>query len=290
MANDFAGPLILDTFDRAQATISAALRVAGRTATTATSAQVKALLDVFDRDVAAAERHEFFQTLGERAQGQIVKAYKGHARGPSGYRADSKGKMRRYSGGQMLAALEDADLMFEATSRGITFLPHVDQLDARARQWYRLNFGAAPAAGRRPGQFAVSISNLYLFSIGYQAAPSEPFRIPRGFFVENGAPVEPGAPSTSEFYPRREAVKLGIKVGRSKAEQKDTPGFFPGRSIASGIRAENFLDAGLRSFTKDLGDPGREGVGLRGLYFKFYDRRLASVRPTRPPEVRVGPV
>lgn len=288
MASTFTGPLITDTYDQAAATIAAALRIAGRTANQATSAQVKELINVFDRDVAASERKVFFQTLGERAQSAIVSSYKARARGPSGYRAEGRGKMRRYAGGQMLSALEDSDLIFEATSRGITFLPNVGQLDARARQWYRLNFGALPNAGRRPARFDVSISNLFLFSIGFSTPPSEPFRIPRGFFIENGQAVEPGPRGTSEFYPARVAKsKLGLNRGRTKAEQVAN-NFFPGRRQASGIQAENFLDAGLNRFTQDLGDPGREGIGLRGLYFKFYDRRLVSVRPTRPPVVGVS--
>ena len=286
--NDFAGPIIRDTYDQAVGTISDALRVAGRTATQATSAQVKELIRVFDRDVAASERKVFFQTLGERAQDSIIKSYKGHARGPSGYRAAGRGKMRRYAGGQMLSALEDPDLIFEATSTGITLLPNVSQLDARARQWYRLNFGALPNAGRRPARFDVSISNLFLFSIGFETPPSEPFRIPRGFFIEGGRAVAPGALGSSAFYPARAAKsEFGLNRGRTKEEQAEN-NFFPGRRQARGIQAENFLDAGLNRFTQDLGDPGRSGVGLRGLYFKFYDRRLATVRPTRPPAVGVS--
>lgn len=281
--------LVQDTYDMSARSMSAAMVTASRATTQATARQVEALLDVFARDVASSERQAFFETLGDRAQEAIVKSYRGHRRGPSGYRKDGEGKMRRYAGGEMLKALQDSDLIYEATPRGITFLPDVNQLDRRARQWYRLNFGARPAFGRSAQRFEVSISNVYLFSIGFAgAAPSEPFRIPRGFWVEGGAPVEAGEPGTSAFYPRSEAARIGISSPDDSKAQRDTEGFFPGRRQARGITAEHFLDAGLRRFTQDLSDPGRQGVGLRGLYFRFYERGLATVRPTRPPAVGLG--
>lgn len=285
------GPVIRDTYDQAARSLGGALRVAAQTTNQATARQVADLLEVFGRDVAASQRKAFFETLGTRAQRAIVSSYQSRARGPSGYRAGASpgnDKMRRYSGGVMLNALQDPSIIFEATANGITFLPNIDQLDARARQWYRLNFGAAPGSGRGPGRFEVSISNVFLFSIGFEAEPSDPFRIPRGFWVEGGRAVEAGPPGTSEFYPRRAAGEVGLKVGASKAEQKATPNFFPGRATARGIRAEHFLDAGLARFTDDLADPGTDGVGLRGLYYSFYRNGLTKVRPTRPPVVGVS--
>ena len=276
---------IWDTWEDSAATMRAALRAASRTTTTATSGQVEDLLDVFSRNVAAAERQAFFDELGGRAHDAIISSYTRRQRGPSGYRADDAGKMRRFAGGKMEALIRNEDNIFVATPDGITFLPNPKNLDHQAAQWYRLNFGAGPSAGARPRRFDVSISNVFLFSLGFTGNPSEPFRIPRGFWVEGGQPVEPGAPGTSEFYPRRSAARIGLKVGRSKKEQKDTPMFFPGRRVARGIQAENFFDAGLARFTEDLRDPQ---VGLQALYRRFYERGLANVRPTRPPTVGVS--
>lgn len=282
-------PIIRDTYDRAGRTMGQAMAAAAAAASQATSKQVLALCDVFARDVAAAERQAFFERLGRRSQEAIVASYRARRRGPSGYRASGPDKYRRDAGGKLLNALQTEGNIFEATARGITFLPNVDQLDAEARQWYRLNFGARPGYGRGPQRFEVSISNIYLFSIGFEAGPSEPFRIPRGFWVESGVAVPAGPPGTSEYYPARDpaAAKLGLRRGRTKAQQ-EANNFFPGRRTARGITAEHWLDAGLRRFTEDLSDPAPEGVGLRGLYFKFYRRRLATVRPTRPPVVHVS--
>jgi hypothetical protein len=280
--------VIRDTWEEAQATMRAAIRAGGDTAIQATSKQVVELIDVFSRDVAAAERKAFFEKLGARAQEAVVGRYNRQRRGPSGYRAAGQNpKMRRYAGGRMLAALENRDNIYEATAQGITFLPDMDQLDREAKQWYRLNFGAEPGFGRRPGRFDVSISNVFLFSLGFETGPSGPFRIPRGFWIEGGRPVEPGAPGSSEYYPRKAAAALGLDVSSDKAEQKATPGFFPGRAAARGITAEHFLDAGLARFAEDIRDPGEQGIGLQSLYFKFYRRGLANVRPTRPPTVGV---
>ena len=288
MATDFRGVITRNTYDQMSRTIAHAIGLAGDAANSATSQQALAIVDVFARDVAATERAAFFEKLGDRAHDEILNSYKGQKRGPSGYRTAAQGKNRRYAGGKMLSALQRQSNIFEANARGITFLPDVAQLDREARQWYRLNFGARPNFGRSPGRFEVSISNIFLFSLGFESGPSEPFRIPRGFWIEGGSPVEAGAPGTSEFYPARVAKrKLGLNRGRGRAQQ-DANLFFQGRKQARGITAEHFLDAGLRRFTDDLSDPGREGIGLRGLYFKFYDKGLTTVKPTRPPVVSVA--
>lgn len=287
-AADFRGVIVRNTYDEVSRTIAHAIGLAGDAAMSATSKQALALIDVFARDVAAAERKAFFEKLGDRAHHDIIKAYKRQKRGPSGYRADMRGKMRRYAGGRMLNALERQSNIFEATARGITFLPNVAQLDREAKQWYRLNFGAQPNFGRGPGRFDVSISNIFLFSLGFEQGPSEPFRIPRGFWIEGGVAVEAGAPGTSAYYPARAAKsKLGLNRGRTKEEQAENK-FFGGRQQARGITAEHFLDAGLHRFTQDLRDPARDGIGLSGLYYKFYKRGLTTVRPTRPPSVDVA--
>ena len=282
--------VVTDTWDRAATSMRAAMAAAADGATQATSRQVLELLDVFERDVAASTRKEFFETLGRRAHGAVKKSYASRSRGPSGYRSGGQDeKLRRYSGGKLRTALGRPENIYRASSNGITFLPDIKQLDREARQWYRLNFGALPGSGQASQQFDVSISNIYLFSIGFRANPSEPFRIPRGFWIENGEPVPAGTPGTSAFYPRRAAAKIGHAVGRGKEEQKAATNFFPGRRTARGIQAEHFLDAGLRRFAEDIRDPGRSGVGLRGLYFRFYESGLAQVRPTRPPTIQVNP-
>lgn len=283
--------VIMDTWDRESATLARSLAVAADAASSATSRQVLELLRVFERNVARAERQAFFERLGERAHSAVITSYKSRRRGPSGYRADTDGgeRYRRYAGGRMLAALQNPDHIYIATPDGITFLPNPRKLDAKAKQWYRLNFGARPGFGSAPRRFDVSISNIFLFSLGFDAGPSEPFRIPRGFWVERGEAVGAGPAGTSAFYPRKspQTAALGLVAGDTKEEQKATPNFFPGRSIARGITAEHWLDAGLKRFTEDLRDPGSTGIGLRSLYVEFYRRGLASVRPTRPPTINV---
>lgn len=83
--------------------------------------------------------------IAEKVQEAVIKAYQGaQNRGkrlPS-YRWADQGKMRRYSNKQMLRALESPEFI-NSDYKGIRF-PDTKHLDNAAKQWYRLNFGAAP--------------------------------------------------------------------------------------------------------------------------------------------------
>lgn len=272
--------IITDFRGEARRTMSAAMVAASQAANSATARQVEAVLDVFARDVGRGERRRFFQTLGERAQRTVVRSYassRAASGGPAGYRAnDPNPRLRRYAGGRMLRALQNPSNVFEVTERGIMFGPNAAELDRTAKQWFRLNFGALPQAGRRPERFQVSFSNLMLFSVGFDATPSRTFAVPEsgygGYFNSRG-----------EFHP------LGTKSQfLASLRSGDEDRTHIRRRPTRGIRARHFFDRGLERFVRDLSDPGRDGVGLSALYYRFYKRGLATVKPTRPPRVIVG--
>lgn len=278
MANPRLTAAIRDFEGFSRQTLAGAMTAAMEAANSATSRQVQDLLDVFQRDVGRSERRTFFETLGSRAHSTVIRSYtasRAASGGPAGYRADEADpRMRRYAGGQLLAALSDPGNVYVTTERGILFGPDAAELDQRAAQWFRLNFGALPQAGRRAERFNVSFSNLHLFSVGFDVGPSRAFSIPErgygGYFRHDGS-----------FYP------LGSKESYQAAAGSGDDITLIKRRPTKGIKARHFFDAGLERFVRDLGDPGRDGVGLNGLYYQFYKRGLANVRPTRPPRVSV---
>lgn len=155
--------------------------------------------------------------VGTLMQEEVLAAYEQalHTRGRNlaPYRLST-----RDAGGRLAAALGSSE-MFRATYDGIGF-GNVRFLDSAARQWHRLNFGAAPGAGARPRSFAVKWQGLAVGAVGYQdQGPSPAFLLPRGRFVEGA------------FFPTG-----------------PTP-LHPTRGIA----AWNFLDAAPQALAREIG-------------------------------------
>lgn len=154
---------------------------------------------------------------------------------------DAEGAQLRYSGGALRNALQN-DKNYIATAQGIKFID-LDFMDQKAEHWYRLNFGAAPQAGRAPYAFNWEIDGQSLGQLQLSWAPSAPFRMPHGVWREGA------------FYP--------------KGRRLQTP--------TRGIGARRFLDAGLDRFSKDF--PTVYG-DLQKQYFKQAESRVQNPSPT----------
>lgn len=140
----------------------------------------------------------------------------------------------RYSGGTLKRALQDPG-MAVATARGISYVNQT-KLNAEARHWQRLNFGAlGTEVHNRPArQFRFLFDDVTVFTLRFRAGPRPAFFLPVGMFI------------TPE----------GTRVGRSSARTgldmfqptKKQVAVFPTR----GIEARNFLDAGLAPLAVEL--------------------------------------
>lgn len=159
--------------------------------------------------------------VGLVMQDEVLEAYR-QARSTLGrmdppYRVDATAKGRD-ANGRLEAALASVEF-FRGTYDGIGFANRT-MLDRQARQWHRLNFGALPDAGPRARPAQITWQGLVVGAIGLPAAPSRPFLMPRGFWTEGGAFRPTGA---TPMYRTR------------------------------GIRAWNFLDAGVRALGREIG-------------------------------------
>lgn len=167
--------------------------------------------------------------VGVLAQQDIVEAYE-RARVEKGRNLAPYRESTRDAGDRLLHALGREDF-FRGTPDGIG-LANRTMLDSEARQWHRLNFGARPRAGAPPQQAQIQWQGLVVGAIGLPYEPSAAFGLPRGFWREGG------------FYPTgpRQIYKT------------------------KGIRAWNFLDAGVATIAAEIGPA----------YENLYDRWLTS--------------
>lgn len=206
--------------------------------------QVRAFATVLAAGLGDDDLKAAHQAVGEAAQRSVSRSYGQLVtarQGPSGYRAGAiDNHSRRFAGGALRRALNHPDF-FRATSRGIQFV-NTRVLDQEAAHWYRLNFGAGGAGLGTTARFEVRWGSLVVASLGFDAAPSAAFVIPKGVWVSpTGERVNAGAnpPGTDTFYPQGERPP-GIKGRATKAR------------ITAGIEARNFLDAGLRRIANEL--------------------------------------
>ncbi len=231
-----------------------------------TAQQVKKVAEVFQRDVAPAQRQQMFHKIGTRAQKSVVKSYDqvvtrgANARGNRyPYRVGARQPNKRYAGGKLRSAL-NSPRFFEATAAGLRFI-NVDYLNRTARHWARLNAGAGPRGQGSRRRFTVTWSNLAVAAIGVDQAPRPGFFLPRGYWWARGGgqvvSADPGRIGQDEFYP----VGIGPARGRTrldaKAHRRPGPYVGPGAGIGKrrpslGIKARNFLDAGAETIAREL--------------------------------------
>lgn len=193
--------------------------------------------------------------VGSLAQQNILEAYE-QARVTKGRHIAPYRESTRDANGRLAHALGREDF-FRGTPDGIG-LANRSMLDKEARQWHRLNFGARPASGDSPGRFPLTWDGLVVGAIGLPAEPSAPFVLPRGVWIgEGGTREQAGGSRTGQFYPQSQRAAL---AGRGVLGR---PG---GVRRAGGIRAWNFLDAGIATIATEIGPA----------YQNLYDRWLAS--------------
>lgn len=215
-------------------------------------------------------RRQAHQTLAEEAQKSVKRSYAQtvtrHKRVPSYRQGD------RYSGGVLLRAL-GSPRMFRVDAVGIDFID-VEFLDGEAAQWARLNAGAAPAGQGSRARFEVRFSGLVVASLGLDMVPSAGFRIPRGYWWDptSNEPVSPGE-TPAQFYLGGTGPRGGASRFLRGSERRRVN--FQEPRVTGGIRARNFLDAGVRTIARDLGPT------YERMYRDLHERGLARVRPQR---------
>lgn len=201
-----------------------------------TSKQLIAVSRTIGEGLAPDRTRRMFQAVGEHAQAEVLSAYDQKVGGSGDYRKNPRAQRnKRYAGGALRAALASSQF-FEADAHGLRFA-NFDLLSRRAKQWRRLNFGAGvPGVEAR---FGVRWSNVVVETIGFDVEPAEAFRIPRGYWVNNGQGVAPGEGRGDAFYPVSErpanlrgAVLAGAAMGR--------------------IQARSFLEAGAEEIADQL--------------------------------------
>lgn len=189
-----------------------------------------------------SDRLRIHQQAGLAGQLSTLKSYdssRGRKGGPRGYRA-GEGRWPRYSGGVLRAALASSDF-FQVTADGIQFI-NADRLNNDAKQWARLNFGAAPAGeGSLPPQ-TVRMGDTEIGQIGLNEGPRPAFLIPKGIW-RDGAFHPFGEDATTRMTQPFQATDTVLK------DKKPT----------KGIEARNFLDRGV--FSLMTGTAGHGGSG-----------------------------
>ena len=224
------------------------------TTNTQLSAAMGRWAKTMDKQVTTAREKDLKRIHKETAllaQEAVLSAYQASGIGtefPS-YRQRDTGKLRRYSGGAMERAMRNKSFIV-GDSRSIRFVDQ-DLMDREAKQWYRLNFGAAPRGSKNPSvgsmRFFGKASSQRAELTGFP--PSEAFKIPAraatGFFSSTFSPTSKGklTPTSGRgaFYIRTKGQKFTGEV---------PPKFLRGIPT-NGIEGKRFLDAGARSINEN---------------------------------------
>lgn len=158
-----------------------------------TTGEISLVLQTFSKTMEKEYRNRrgrltaMHRDIGLQAQQKVITAYgsRVNKKGTPGYRANASGRYKRYAGGKMLQALQDPNF-FTASALGIGFI-NQSVLDRKAKQWYRLNFGAGPRGNS--GAFKAKEYRLKFFqetvgSVSLKGMqPSGTYFLPKGFFV-----------------------------------------------------------------------------------------------------------
>lgn len=208
----------------------------------------------------ASEFESLHHEVGKAALRSLGQAYthRRFKRSVPSYRVGDQ----RYAGQALYRALT-SEGNIEATPFGLRFI-NADLLDAEARQWRRLNFGAGGGSGggiTPPQTFNVSWADVVIASLGLTADPRPAFRLPRGYWFEGEKRVGASQSSRSGrfFYAGSPDTPPG-RIGR--------PG--PSR-VTRGIASANFLDRGVARIANDL------PRGYLTLFDELYQRELPRI-------------
>lgn len=232
-----------------------AMRASGRSQ----SRQMRFLAEALAADaIPESLRRRVHDDIGAAAQRSVVQAYthRNPRRNLPPYREGNDPRQTRYAGGRLLRALQSPSF-YEATPNGLRFI-NTSLLNREARHWRRLNFGAGAQGGPGPRSFPI---DLFQASIGLEPDRRPGFRLPPGFWLRNGERVAPGRPGTAEFHPGRDSSANPAMMTR-------------------GIRATNFLDAGVRRIANEI------GPAYLNMYRQFYNDVQSRVRAEAQLRVR----
>lgn len=192
-----------------------------------------------------------FQQVALAGKKATIAAY--HEKGVGPYRFNDSGSYKRYSNGVMRTLL-NSDSWYRVTPEGILWiLPPA--FDVAAKQWYRLNFGAAPAPQKGIGSVTMRFfgQNIGRAPTMDDFSPSKAFFLPRGVWspvalakTPKGGKglhgVEAGTPSTGQFFYPAGAMGTGDDRFLAGSQRKVTKGIVGGR----------FLDAGFRTIAQQM--------------------------------------
>lgn len=220
-------------------------------------------------------------------QEAILDAYDRSLLGTPPYRIHAQmSKNNRYAGGMLRSVLASSSFV-TSDAKGV-YIGNTAQLDARARQWRRLNYGAGGRAGDGAEIFGIRWSNAEFF-LEEPGAARPAFRIPGGRWIGR------------EFYPISEVSALdrmsrrltgrgarlaGPTVDRASAGPGDVVEQHP--RMTRGIRGTHWIAAGLAVAAQDL--PRAYAQILKKLWAegdKAMTQAMADVGAVRPGTPRV---
>lgn len=197
--------------------------------------------------------------VSDGAQNAVIQAYENSGIGklPS-YRYEDKGKKwHRFANKQMNAALRSR--AFKDSDKDGIYFAKLSYLDRKAKQWYRLNFGASPRPQQHPPVVPMKFFGRVIskkIDLG-DYPPSESFLIPAGavfssdFLAKSGKVrgVPLGVHGTSAMYVLGHG---GASLKRVTKRDPKPSVFGPGK-VASGIKGARFLEAGANYINENYG-------------------------------------
>lgn len=235
-----------------------ALREAVQNASIQLSGQAQAVMLTFARTLEREYRNRrgrmttINRTVGAEAQAKVISSYLSRVNqaGTPPYRANASGKFKRYAGGKMLQALQDPSF-FKGTALALEFI-NEQLLDRKAKQWYRLNYGAGPRG--KSGPYKAQEHKLKFFeeTVGVVSLkgmqPSEAYNMPRGFFVnpQTSKPQKLGSSRGDIFVPIRSSSARTVKKKGGGPRQSQI--WTGGRS--QGFGGFHFFDLGVRHIAR----------------------------------------
>lgn len=188
-----------------------------------------------------AQMKKIFTQVAQDGQDAILRAYDEHYGRSTPYRWDDEGKWRRYSNHALRNALASPSL-YHVTPDGLDFILGAF-LDEKARQWYRLNFGAAPRGSLPHSPTMMSFFGQEIEGGKLEGGPGKGFTIPAGFFSDTAKGSTPsvlknvtpfGQGRGQPFYPAALITGGSARLGKAS-----------GRKLSQGILGTRYLDAGV---------------------------------------------
>lgn len=197
----------------------------------------------FVRQEVAARRGQMQRRMAkvaDNAQRAMLARYDSTGKGSPDYRRNAG----RYSGGILRKALNRDDF-FIATPDGVSF-GLIQVLDEIAPHWYRMNYGAGQAAGRRAKNWTVRLfgGDTVTFGLGGNP-PSRAFTIYDGAQRGRGGYWKKGPGISGQFnqYFPGKPSKDAIKSKQAR---------FQPYGPTQGIRARHFMDEATRVLARDM--------------------------------------